>query len=67
MDDLPLDFTEYVSRRLGLPPAETKRLLVAWLRTYEPATRRPIQTLARTRGANVRGEEPATAPLQRTG
>jgi hypothetical protein len=56
MDDLPFDFTEYVSQRLGLPGEETKRLLVAWLRSYEPVTRRPIRTLARTRGAPEHGE-----------
>ncbi len=51
MDDLPFDFTEYVSQRLGLPEQETKRLLAAWLVSYEPLTRPPIRTLARTRGA----------------
>jgi hypothetical protein len=51
MDDLPLDFTEYVSQRLGLPEEETKRLLAAWLKSYEPLERRPIGSLARTRGA----------------
>jgi hypothetical protein len=50
MDDLPLDFTDYVSQRLGLPSDETKQLLAAWLRSYEPVTRRPIRTLARARG-----------------
>jgi hypothetical protein len=49
MDDLPFDFTEYVSQRLGLPEEETKRLLAAWLKSYEPLAGRP--TLARTRGA----------------
>jgi hypothetical protein len=43
MDDLPLDFTEYLSKRLGLPEEETKRLLVAWLRTYEPVTPIPLR------------------------
>jgi hypothetical protein len=52
MDDLPLDFTEYVSQRLGLSGEETKRLLVAWLRSYEPVTRRPILPLTRARDAH---------------
>ena len=64
---LPLDFTEYVSRRLGLPEEETKRLLVAWLRTYEPVSRRPIGPLARTRGAPMRGEDQAAQLLRRAG
>jgi len=65
MDNLPFDFTEYVSQRLGLPEEETKRLLVAWLRTYEPVTRYPIRTLARTRGAPDSAE--TEAQLQRAG
>jgi hypothetical protein len=52
MDDLPLDFTEYVSRRLGLSGDETKRLLVAWLRSYEPVTRQPILPLVPARDAH---------------
>jgi hypothetical protein len=55
MDDLPFDFTEYVSSRLGLPEEEAKRLLVTWLRTYEPATRRPNWPLARTRAPEPEG------------
>ncbi len=49
MDDLPFDFTEYLSQRLGLPEDETKRLLVAWLRSYEPVTRGPLRPTAWTR------------------
>jgi hypothetical protein len=48
MDDLPFDFTEYVSNRLGLPEEEAKRLLVTWLRTYEPEGRRRSWPLVRT-------------------
>jgi hypothetical protein len=56
-DDLPVDFTEYLCQQLGLPEVETKRLLVAWLTSYEPQTRRPIHTLARTRVATEWEEE----------
>jgi hypothetical protein len=55
MDDLPFDFTEYVSDRLGLPEEEAKRLLVTWLRTYEPVARRPHRPLAHTRGPDPEG------------
>jgi hypothetical protein len=64
MDDLPFDFTEYVSQRLGLPEQETKRLLAAWITNYEPVTRRPICALARTRGAPELDDE---ARLRRAG
>lgn len=64
MDDLPFDFTVYVSRRLGLPEDEAKRLLVAWLVSYEPVTRRP---LARTRSAPERTGDEAPHPLRRAG
>jgi hypothetical protein len=67
MDDLPLDFTEYVSQRLGLPGDETKRILGAWLRTYEPVTRRPILTLARTRAAQNGDDDELEFPLRRAG
>jgi hypothetical protein len=53
MDDLPLDFTEYLSKRLGLTEDETKRLLVAWLQTYQPVTRMPLRPTARTRGTDL--------------
>jgi hypothetical protein len=53
MDDLPFDFTEYVSNRLGLAEEETKRLLVAWLRTYQPAAARPHFALAGTRAPDL--------------
>lgn len=65
MDDLPFDFTEYVSKRLGVPEDEAKRLLVTWLRTYEPAGRTPIRALARTRARDL-GEGP-TVDLRRAG
>lgn len=35
MDDLPLDFTLYLSARLGLTPATTNAVLGDWLKTYE--------------------------------
>jgi hypothetical protein len=56
MDDLPFDFTEYVSQRLGLPGDETKRLLSAWLLSYEPESRRPIRGLVRARDREDEGE-----------
>jgi hypothetical protein len=65
MDDLPFDFTEYVSKRLGVPEDEAKRLLVTWLRTYQPEDRRPIRTLARTRARDL-GEGPSL-DLRRAG
>jgi hypothetical protein len=65
MDDLPFDFTEYVSKRLGLAKDDAKRLLVTWLRTYEPSDRRPIRTLARTRARDL--GEGAVLDLRRAG
>lgn len=64
MDDLPLDFTEYVSQRLGLSEEETKRLLAEWLRNYEPASRRAIRPLAPTREL---GEEGGGLPVRKAG
>jgi hypothetical protein len=36
MDDMPLDFTQYLSERLGLSSSETNSILATWLRQYEP-------------------------------
>jgi hypothetical protein len=36
MDDMPLDFTLYLSERLGLSTSETNAILASWLREYEP-------------------------------
>jgi hypothetical protein len=49
MDDMPLDFTRYLSERLGLSEHETTALLGAWLLTYEPL--------------GEREERPPAAPL----
>lgn len=64
MDDLPLDFTEYVSQRLGLPEEETKRLLTEWLRNYEPTSRRALRPLVRTRDL---GEDESGLPFRKAG
>jgi hypothetical protein len=36
MDDMPLDFTAYLSERLGLNESETNAILASWLKEYEP-------------------------------
>ena len=36
MDNMPLDFTLYLSERLGLGAPETNAILATWLREYEP-------------------------------
>jgi hypothetical protein len=33
---MPINFTTYLSERLGLNQAETNALLGAWLKEYEP-------------------------------
>src|SRR5689334_23183622 len=35
MNDMPLDFAQYLSERLGVSEAETNAILGAWLRDYE--------------------------------
>jgi hypothetical protein len=36
MDDMPLDFAQYLSERLGVTVAETNLILGSWLMEYEP-------------------------------
>ena len=40
MDEMALDFTQYLSERLGLSEADTCAVLGAWLKTYEPVSGR---------------------------
>jgi hypothetical protein len=51
MDEMAIDFTQYLSERLGLSEADTYAVLGAWLKTYEPVSgaERPSQvSLAKT-------------------
>ena len=41
MEDLPLDFTRYLSQRLGMSSEEAAGLIAAWLKDYEPVSCRP--------------------------
>ena len=41
MDELPFDFTRYLSQRLGLSSEQATDLLRSWLKDYEPASCRP--------------------------
>lgn len=38
MDDLSLDFTRYLSQRLGVSDEQAADLLGAWLKDYEPVS-----------------------------
>jgi hypothetical protein len=52
MEDLPLDFTRYLSQRLGMTSDAAADLIVAWLKDYEPVSCRPD-------GVSRRGADPA--------
>ncbi len=41
MEDLPLDFTRYLSQRLGMSSDEAADLLSLWLKDYQPVSCRP--------------------------
>jgi hypothetical protein len=41
MDDLPFDFTRYLSQRLGVSSEQATDLLRSWLKDYEPVSCRP--------------------------
>ena len=41
LEDLPIDFTRYLSQRLGLSAEEAANVLGAWLKDYEPVSCRP--------------------------
>jgi hypothetical protein len=66
--DLPLDFTQFLSERMGIEPATTLSLLGSCLLSFEPSGRyaclSPICTLASSglpkhSQANVRGNDNA--------
>jgi hypothetical protein len=38
MEDLPLDFTRYLSQRLGLTSDQAADVLGGWLKDYEPVS-----------------------------
>lgn len=37
---MPLDFTKYLSERLGLSESDANRVLGTWLKEYEPVAAR---------------------------
>jgi hypothetical protein len=41
IEELPVDFTRYLSQRLGLTAEEAADVLGAWLKDYEPVSCRP--------------------------
>ncbi len=49
MDDIPFDFTRYLSQRLGVSSEHATDLLRSWLKDYEPVSCRPAGTRARPR------------------
>ncbi len=49
MDELPFDFTRYLSQRLGLSSEQATDLLRSWLKDYEPVSCRPGGASARSR------------------
>jgi hypothetical protein len=55
MDDLPFDFTRYLSQRLGVSSEQATDLLRSWLKDYEPVSCRPggTRTRPRSEGAEV--------------
>ena len=55
MEDLPLDFTRYLSQRLGLTSEQAADILGAWLKDYEPVSCRP-EGVARRSAPGVAAE-----------
>ena len=64
MEDLPADFTRYLSQRLGLTAEQAADVLGAWLKAYEPVSCRP-EGMSR-RGAPAASPE-SVESAQRTG
>ncbi len=64
MEELPVDFTRYLSQRLGLTAAEAADVLGAWLKDYEPVSCRP-EGVSR-RSAPLASPEPIE-PAERMG
>jgi hypothetical protein len=60
MEPMPINFTTYLSERLGLNPAETNALLGAWLKEYEPLCCGTEETPSRVTGSS----EPLAPPEQ---
>jgi hypothetical protein len=63
MEDLPLDFTSYLSMRLGLTSEQAADLLRAWLEDYEPVSCRTLNAHRPTKSMETSSHE----ELQRTG
>jgi hypothetical protein len=53
MEDLPLDFTRYLSDRLGLSSEQAADLLGTWLKDYEPVSCGPAGTSRRSVKSDV--------------
>lgn len=49
MDEIPFDFTRYLSQKLGLSSEQATDLLRSWLKDYEPVSCRPGATRSRSR------------------
>jgi hypothetical protein len=63
--DVPCDFTQYLSDRFRLSHSEAENLLVQWISQYEPRARHPIATSASGDLAGVVSEPLPNVPLSR--
>jgi hypothetical protein len=64
MDDMPLDFAQYLSERLGVTVAETNLILGDWLKEYEPLAESQSELPSRTSLAKTAPED--AEPFQAT-
>jgi hypothetical protein len=54
---MPLDFTQYLSERLGLSESDALRVLGTWLKEYEPVA---------CQGQEAQADKPAVASSARS-
>lgn len=58
---MPLDFTKYLSERLGLSESDANRVLGTWLKEYEPDAARGSDAPSHVASAASGFESPALA------
>jgi hypothetical protein len=66
-NQMPLDFTQYLSERLGLSESDALRVLGTWLKEYEPIASAGQEPLSRVAATASDVHSLASAPFAQTG